>query len=146
MVSRPQPEEAIRALLDKVLREEELKAQQATLMQEGNYIDAAAVAQRRPRSLRRTVIACYWRKRKRAEPPGRGRSGVKKLSRYRRYPLSGLVAQTNCLNRRRIRRKFSNFSSSRGEPAGCGFGNATGVAVAPVGRNEEALNCCCSAI
>ncbi|KNC89135.1 co-chaperone YbbN [Trabulsiella odontotermitis] len=38
----PQPEEAIRALLDKVLpREEELKAQQAmTLMQEGNYTDA----------------------------------------------------------------------------------------------------------
>ncbi|MEA7583934.1 tetratricopeptide repeat protein, partial [Salmonella enterica] len=38
----PQPEEAIRALLDKVLpREEELKAQQAMqLMQEGNYIDA----------------------------------------------------------------------------------------------------------
>ncbi|HII1758516.1 TPA: chaperedoxin [Escherichia coli] len=35
----PQPEEAIRALLDKVLpREEELKAQQA--MQEGNYTDA----------------------------------------------------------------------------------------------------------
>ena len=35
----PQPEEAIRALLDKVLpREEELKAQQ--LMQEGNYTDA----------------------------------------------------------------------------------------------------------
>ncbi|MFW0766015.1 co-chaperone YbbN [Trabulsiella odontotermitis] len=38
----PQPEEAIRALLDKVLpREEELKAQQAmALMQEGNYADA----------------------------------------------------------------------------------------------------------
>ena len=38
----PQPEEAIRALLDKVLpREEELKAQQAMqLMQEGNYTDA----------------------------------------------------------------------------------------------------------
>ena len=38
----PQPEEAIRALLDKVLpREEELKAQQAmALMQEGNYTDA----------------------------------------------------------------------------------------------------------
>ncbi|CDZ84331.1 thioredoxin-like protein [Citrobacter koseri] len=38
----PQPEEAIRALLDKVLpREEELKAQQAMqLMQEGNYIEA----------------------------------------------------------------------------------------------------------
>ncbi|GHD96966.1 MULTISPECIES: co-chaperone YbbN [Pseudocitrobacter] len=38
----PQPEEAIRALLDKVLpREEELKAQQAMeLMQEGNYADA----------------------------------------------------------------------------------------------------------
>lgn len=38
----PQPEEAIRALLDKVLpREEELKAQQAQrLMQEGNYADA----------------------------------------------------------------------------------------------------------
>ena len=37
-----QPEEAIRALLDKVLpREEELKAQQAMqLMQEGNYTDA----------------------------------------------------------------------------------------------------------
>lgn len=38
----PQPEEAIRALLDKVLpREEELKAQQAMeLIQEGNYADA----------------------------------------------------------------------------------------------------------
>ncbi|MTH44790.1 thioredoxin family protein [Intestinirhabdus alba] len=38
----PQPEEAIRALLDKVLpREEELKAQQAMqLMQEGNYLEA----------------------------------------------------------------------------------------------------------
>ena len=38
----PQPEEAIRALLDKVLpREEELKAQQAmALMQEGNYTEA----------------------------------------------------------------------------------------------------------
>ncbi|KFC08728.1 thioredoxin domain-containing protein [Trabulsiella guamensis ATCC 49490] len=38
----PQPEEAIRALLDKVLpREEELKAQEAmALMQEGNYADA----------------------------------------------------------------------------------------------------------
>lgn len=38
----PQPEEAVRALLDKVLpREEELKAQQAMeLMQEGNYADA----------------------------------------------------------------------------------------------------------
>lgn len=38
----PQPEEAIRALLDKVLpREEELKAQQAMqLMQEGNHTDA----------------------------------------------------------------------------------------------------------
>ncbi|WBU48315.1 co-chaperone YbbN [Kosakonia pseudosacchari] len=38
----PQPEEAIRALLDKVLpREEELKAQQAMqLMQEGKHIDA----------------------------------------------------------------------------------------------------------
>jgi putative thioredoxin len=38
----PQPEEAIRALLDKVLpREEELKAQQAMeLMQEGNYTEA----------------------------------------------------------------------------------------------------------
>ena len=38
----PQPEEAIRALLDKVLpREEELKAQQAiALMQEGNHADA----------------------------------------------------------------------------------------------------------
>ncbi|WP_373239881.1 co-chaperone YbbN [Kluyvera ascorbata] len=38
----PQPEEAIRALLDKVLpREEELKAQQAlALIQEGNYADA----------------------------------------------------------------------------------------------------------
>ncbi|WP_054180406.1 co-chaperone YbbN [Trabulsiella odontotermitis] len=38
----PQPEEAIRALLDKVLpREEELKAQEAmALMQEGNYTDA----------------------------------------------------------------------------------------------------------
>ena len=38
----PQPEEAIRALLDKVLpREEELKAQQAMqLMQESNYTDA----------------------------------------------------------------------------------------------------------
>ena len=38
----PQPEEAIRALLDKVLpREEELKAQQAMqLMQEGNHADA----------------------------------------------------------------------------------------------------------
>lgn len=41
----PQPEEAIRSLLDKVLpREEELKAQQAMqlmqLMQEGNYTDA----------------------------------------------------------------------------------------------------------
>jgi putative thioredoxin len=38
----PQPEDAIRALLDKVLpREEELKAQQAMqLMQEGNYADA----------------------------------------------------------------------------------------------------------
>lgn len=38
----PQPEEAIRALLDKVLpREEELKAQQAAqLMQERNYVDA----------------------------------------------------------------------------------------------------------
>ncbi len=43
MASRgPQPEEAIRALLDKVLpREEELKAQQAMqLMQESNYTDA----------------------------------------------------------------------------------------------------------
>lgn len=38
----PQPEEAIRALLDKVLpREEELKTQQAQLLiQEGNYADA----------------------------------------------------------------------------------------------------------
>ncbi|MEO3989659.1 co-chaperone YbbN [Pseudocitrobacter cyperus] len=38
----PQPEEAIRALLDKVLpREDELKAQQAMeLMQEGNYAEA----------------------------------------------------------------------------------------------------------
>ncbi|MBX4308898.1 hypothetical protein K4G96_25145, partial [Mycobacterium tuberculosis] len=38
----PQPEEAIRALLDKVLpREEELKAQQAlALMQEEKYADA----------------------------------------------------------------------------------------------------------
>lgn len=38
----PQPEEAIRVLLDKVLpREEELKAQQAQLLiQEGNYADA----------------------------------------------------------------------------------------------------------
>jgi Thioredoxin domain-containing protein len=38
----PQPEEAIRALLDKVLpREEELKAQQAmALMEEGNFADA----------------------------------------------------------------------------------------------------------
>ena len=45
----PQPEEAIRALLDKVLpREEELKAQQAMqLMQEGNYTDAPAIAERR---------------------------------------------------------------------------------------------------
>ena len=43
----PQPEEAIRALLDKVLpREEELKAQQAMqLMQEGNYTDALAVVE-----------------------------------------------------------------------------------------------------
>ncbi|WP_312788295.1 thioredoxin domain-containing protein, partial [Escherichia coli] len=38
----PQPEEAIRALLDKVLpREEELKAQEAmALMQEGKYDEA----------------------------------------------------------------------------------------------------------
>lgn len=42
MASRPQPEEAIRALLDKVLpREEELKAQEAmALMQEGKYDEA----------------------------------------------------------------------------------------------------------
>ena len=45
----PQPEEAIRALLDKVLpREEELKAQQAMqLMQEGNYTDALPLLKRR---------------------------------------------------------------------------------------------------
>ena len=44
----PQPEEAIRALLDKVLpREEELKAQQAMqLMQEGNYTDALPLLNR----------------------------------------------------------------------------------------------------
>ena len=42
MASGPQPEEAIRALLDKVLpREEELKAQEAmALMQEGKYDEA----------------------------------------------------------------------------------------------------------
>ena len=42
LFQNPQPEEAIRALLDKVLpREEELKAQQAMqLMQESNYTDA----------------------------------------------------------------------------------------------------------
>ncbi|STM49553.1 thioredoxin-like protein [Escherichia coli] len=45
----PQPEEAIRALLDKVLpREEELKAQQAMqLMQESNYNRCPAIAERR---------------------------------------------------------------------------------------------------
>ncbi len=67
MVSGPQPEEAIRALLDKVLpREEELKAQQAMqLMQEGNYIDALPLLKDAGSSLRRTVrLACYWRKRK----------------------------------------------------------------------------------
>ncbi|MGK7626401.1 thioredoxin family protein, partial [Salmonella enterica] len=41
-IQGPQPEEAIRALLDKVQpREEDLKAQQAMqLMQDVNYIDA----------------------------------------------------------------------------------------------------------
>ncbi len=68
MASRgPQPEEAIRALLDKVLpREEELKAQQAMqLMQEGNYTDALPLLKDAPGScrIRTGRSACCWQKR-----------------------------------------------------------------------------------
>lgn len=66
MASRPQPEEAIRALLDKVLpREEELKAQQAMqLMQESNYTDALPLLKdARSCRIRTGRSACCWQKR-----------------------------------------------------------------------------------
>lgn len=62
----PQPEEAIRALLDKVLpREEELKAQQAMqLMQEGNYTDALPLLKDAWQlSNQNGRSACCWQKR-----------------------------------------------------------------------------------
>ncbi len=62
----PQPEEAIRALLDKVLpREEELKAQQAMqLMQEGNYTDALPLLKDAWQlSNQNGRLACCWQKR-----------------------------------------------------------------------------------
>lgn len=62
----PQPEEAVRALLDKFLpREEELKAQQAlALMEEENYAEALPLL-KDARSCRtvRARLACCWRKR-----------------------------------------------------------------------------------
>ncbi len=61
----PQPEEAIRALLDKVLpREEELKAQEAMLlMQEGKHADALPLLKDALGSfLNKTAkLACCWR-------------------------------------------------------------------------------------
>ena len=62
----PQPEEAIRALLDKVLpREEELKAQQAlALMQEEKYADALPLLKEAGSCrIRKARLACCWRKR-----------------------------------------------------------------------------------
>lgn len=63
----PQPEEAIRALLDKVLpREEELKAQQAMqLSRRATTLTRCRCSKTPGSSLRRTVrLTCYWRKRK----------------------------------------------------------------------------------
>ena len=69
----PQPEEAIRALLDKVLpREEELKAQEGmALMQEGKYDEALPLLRRCRCSktrgscrIRTARLACCWRKRR----------------------------------------------------------------------------------
>lgn len=61
----PQPEEAIRALLDKVLpREEELKAQEAmALMQEGKYDEALPLLKTRGSCRTRTArLVCCWQR------------------------------------------------------------------------------------
>lgn len=132
----PQPEEAIRALLDKVLpREEELKAQQAMqLMQEGNYIDALPLLKDAWQlSSQNSEIGLLLAEAQIALNRSEEAEAVLKLSRYRiRIPvIRGWLRRSNCLNRRRIRRNSATSAASRGESAGCGFGNATGVAVAP---------------
>lgn len=112
----PQPEEAIRALLDKVLpREEELKAQQAMqLMQEGNYIDALPLLKDAWQlSSQNGEIGLLLAEAQIALNRSEEAEAVLKLYRYRiRIPVTrGWLRRSNCLNRRRIRRKFSNFSS-----------------------------------
>lgn len=113
----PQPEEAIRALLDKVLpREEELKAQQAMqLMQEGNYIDALPLLKDAWQlSSQNSEIGLLLAEAQIALNRSEEAEAVLKTiplqDQDTRY--QGLVAQIELLKQAAdTRRKFSNFSS-----------------------------------
>ena len=112
----PQPEEAIRALLDKVLpREEELKAQQAMqLMQEGNYTDALPLLKDAWQLsnqngeigllLAETLIALN-----RSEDAEAVLKTIPLQDQDTRY--HGLVAQIELLKQALIRRKFNSCNS-----------------------------------
>ena len=112
----PQPEEAIRALLDKVLpREEELKAQEAmALMQEGKYDEALPLLKKRGSCRTRTArLVCCWRKRRLLCTARKTGSRAENRSRRRdqdtRY--QGLVAQIDLLKQAADTLKFSSCSS-----------------------------------
>lgn len=112
----PQPEEAVRALLDKFLpREEELKAQQAlALMEEENYAEALPLLKDAWQLsnqesqigllLAETLIALH-----RSDEAETVLKTVPLQDQDTRY--QGLVAQIELLKKPPTRRKFSNCSS-----------------------------------
>jgi putative thioredoxin len=140
----PQPEEAIRALLDKVLpREEELKAQQAlALMQEGKYAEALPLLKEAWQLsnqdsqigllLAETLIALH-----RSDEAEAVLKTIPLQDQDTRY--QGLVAQIELLKQAADTRKFSSCSSRLPEPGRCGAGSQLALQLHQVGRNEEAL-------
>lgn len=135
MASRPQPEEAIRALLDKVLpREEELKAQQAMqLMQESNYTDALPLLKDAWQLsnqngeigllLAETLIALN-----RSEDAEAVLKTIPLQDQDTRY--QGLVAQIELLKQAADTRNSTVATAGGGESRRCRTGDATGAATA----------------
>lgn len=140
----PQPEEAIRALLDKVLpREEELKAQQAMqLMQEGNYTGLAIAEERWQLSnqngeigllLAETLIALN-----RSEDAEAVLKTIPLQDQDTRY--QGLVAQIELLKQAADTPEIQQLQQQVAEnPEDAALATQLALQLHQVGRNEEAL-------
>lgn len=141
----PQPEEAIRALLDKVLpREEELKAQEAmALMQEGKYDEALPLLKEAWQLsnqdsqtgllLAETQIALH-----RSEEAEAVLKTIPMQDQDTRY--QGLVAQIDLLKQAADTPEIQQLSQQvAGNPADAALASQLALQLHQVGRNEEAL-------